>query len=102
VSAQKTTPQAPLPPDLILVGKKPPMAYASAIGVRFQSGANVLTVKARGRAISTAVDAVEIVRKRLFQGKISVKSIAIGTQQVSGSDGRSRNVSTIEMILEKT
>lgn len=94
-------PREPIPPDTILIGKKPIMAYATAVMMHFQSGAQVLTVKARGRAISTAVDVVEVVRRRFFAGKLAVKEISIGTQAIGeGSD--IRNVSTIEIKLEKT
>ncbi len=91
----------PIPPDTILIGKKPIMAYATAVMMHFQSGAPILTVKARGRAISTAVDVVEVVRRRFFAGKLSIKEISIGTQ-VLGEGGDTRNVSTIEIKLQKT
>ena len=94
-------PREPIPPDTILIGKKPIMAYATAVMMHFQSGAKVLTVKARGRAISTAVDVVEVVRRRFFAGKLAVREISIGTQAMGeGSD--IRNVSTIEIKVEKT
>jgi DNA-binding protein len=93
-------PREPIPPDTILIGRKPIMAYATAVMMHFQSGAKVLTVKARGRAISTAVDVVEVVRRRFFAGKLSIKEVGIGTQALGeGSD--IRNVSTIEIKLEK-
>jgi len=91
----------PIPPDTILIGKKPIMAYATAVMMHLQSGAKTLTVKARGRSISTAVDVVEVTRRRFFAGKLAVKEISIGTQ-VIGEAGDSRNVSTIEIKLEKT
>lgn len=91
----------PIPPDTILIGKKPVMAYATAVMMHFQSGAGVLTVKARGRAISRAVDVVEVVRRRFFGGKLSVREISIGTQAI-GEGGDTRNVSTIEIKIEKT
>ena len=94
-------PREPIPPDTILIGKKPIMAYATAVMMHFQSGAKVLTVKARGRAISTAVDVVEVVRRRFFAGKLTIKEISIGTQ-VLGEGSDTRNVSTIELKLEKT
>lgn len=94
-------PREPIPPDTILIGKKPIMAYATAVMMHFQSGPQVLTVKARGRAISTAVDVVEVVRRRFFAGKLAVKEISIGTQ-VIGEGSDTRNVSTIEIKLEKT
>ena len=94
-------PREPIPPDTILIGKKPIMAYATAVMMHFQSGAKVLTIKARGRAISTAVDVVEVVRRRFFAGKLAIKEISIGTQ-VLGEGSDIRNVSTIELKLEKT
>ncbi|MGD0689865.1 MAG: DNA/RNA-binding protein AlbA [Candidatus Bathyarchaeia archaeon] len=91
----------PIPPDTILIGKKPIMAYATAVMMHFQAGAQTLTVKARGRAISTAVDVVEVVRRRFFAGKLAVQEISIGTQALGeGSD--IRNVSTIEIKVKKT
>jgi DNA-binding protein len=91
----------PIPPDTILIGKKPIMAYATAVMMHFQSGAKTLTVKARGRSISTAVDVVEVTRRRFFAGKLAVKEISIGTQ-IIGEGADTRNVSTIEIKVEKT
>ncbi len=94
-------PRAPIPPDTILIGKKPVMSYATAVMMHFQSGAKELTVKARGRAISRAVDVIEVVRRRFFGGKLAVKEIAIGTE-VLGEAADTRNVSSIEIKIEKT
>ena len=94
-------PRSLIPPDTILIGKKPVMSYATAVMMHFTSGAKVLTIKARGRAISRAVDVIEVVRRRFFGGKLSVKDIAIGTETL-GEGGDSRNVSTIEIKVEKT
>jgi len=77
------------------------MAYATAVMMHFQSGAKELTVKARGRAISRAVDVIEVVRRRFFGGKLIVKEIAIGTE-VLGEAADTRNVSSIEIKIEKT
>ena len=96
-----TAPREPSPPDTILVGKKPVMAYATAVMMHFQSGAKVLTIKARGRAISRAVDVVEVVRRRFFAGKMSVKEVTIGTQAL-GEGGETRNVSTMDIKIEKS
>lgn len=94
-------PREPIPPDTILIGKKPIMAYATAVMMHFQSGAKILTIKARGRSISTAVDVVEVVRRRFFAGKLTIREISIGTQ-VLGEGSDIRNVSTIEIKVEKT
>ena len=99
--ARPFKPRAPIPPDTILIGNKPVMAYATAVMMHFHGGSNILTIKARGRAISRAVDVVEVVRRRFFEGKMKVIDVAIGTQAL-GEGGDVRNVSTIEIKVEKT
>jgi DNA-binding protein len=76
------------------------MAYATAIVMQVNSGSKELAVKARGRAISKAVDVVEVVRRRFFDGKLDIKDIRIGTETL-GEQGRTRNVSTMEIKLFK-
>src|SRR5881397_2620030 len=66
-------PRGQIPPDTVFIGKKPLMAYATAVMMHFNSGQNVLTVKARGQSISHAVDVVEVVRRRLFQENSRLK-----------------------------
>lgn len=97
---QQARAREPIPPDTILIGKKPIMAYATAVMMHLQSGAKTLTIKARGRSISTAVDVVEVTRRRFFAGKLAVKEISIGTQTI-GEGADTRNVSTIEIKVEK-
>jgi len=85
----------------VLIGKKPVMNYVLACITLLQGGAGELTVKARGRAISRAVDVVEIIRRR-FMPDIKIKEIRIGTQQMTGEEGGTpSNVSTIELVLTK-
>ncbi|SRR5712692_2428275 len=94
-------PRSQIPPDTVFIGKKPLMAYATAVMMHFNSGSKILTVKARGQSISHAVDVVEVVRRRFFQGKLNIKDVKIGTELL-GEEGETRNVSTIEIKLEKT
>jgi DNA-binding protein Alba len=86
----------------VLIGQKPAMNYVLACITLFHGGAKEINVKARGRAISRAVDVVEIVRRR-FLPDIKIKSIDIGTQQLpprQGEEGRGpSNVSTLEIAL---
>ncbi len=93
-------PRQPIPPDTILIGKKPVMAYATAVMMHFHGGTKELTVKARGRAISRAVDVIEVVRRRFFGGKLSIKEINIGTETL-GEANDTRNVSTIEIKVQR-
>ncbi len=94
-------PRGQIPPDTVFIGKKPLMAYATAVMMHFNSGQNRLTVKARGQSISHAVDVVEVVRRRFFQGKLTIREVRIASE-VLGEEGDTRNVSTIEIVLEKT
>ncbi len=93
-------PRSPIPADTVFIGKKPLMAYATAVMMHFNGGAKHLTVKARGQSISHAVDVVEVVRRRFFQGMLSIREVKIGTE-VLGEADETRNVSTIEITIEK-
>ena len=64
------------------------------------TGSGDISVKARGRAISKAVDVVEVVRRRFFDGKLDISDVQIGTE-ILGDEGQTRNVSTIEIKLKK-
>jgi len=55
-------------PNVIYVGRKPPMNYVLAIITSFSgSNAKEVTLKVRGQAITTAVDAGEIARHRFMK-----------------------------------
>ena len=85
--------------NVIFVGQKPPMSYVLAVVTQFNtSGSEEVVLKARGRSISTAVDTAEIVRNR-FVVDAKLKDITIGTESVTNEEGRTSNVSSIEIIL---
>jgi DNA-binding protein len=89
--------------DVVFVGNKPPMSYVLAIITAFSSGqTKEITLKARGQAITTAVDVAEITRSRFIK-ELKVSKIAIGTAEMPPREGenRSRMVSTIEISLAK-
>jgi DNA-binding protein len=88
------------PENVVLVGNKGTMNYVLATVLQFNKGSNDVSIKARGRAISKAVDVAEITRTRFLQDKCKVKKIEIGTEEIK-EDDRTRNVSTINIILEK-
>jgi DNA-binding protein len=90
-------------PKVMFVGMKPPMSYVLGIMMAF-SGPNIKEVmlKARGQAISTAVDAAEIARHK-FMKELSISKINIGTEEMPPREGQSknRNISTIEITLTR-
>jgi len=86
---------------VIFVGDKPVMNYVLAVMTQFNKPVSTVTLKARGRAISRAVDAAEITRNR-FMLNIIVKNITIGTEAIQSEDGKTVNVSSMEIVLAKT
>jgi len=64
------------------------------------SNAKEIILKARGRAITTAVDTAEITRRR-FMKDLKVSKISIGTEEMPPREGenRPRMVSTMEITL---
>jgi len=85
---EETTEERRTDENVIYVGSKPPMSYVLAIITQFNtSGSDEVVIKARGRAISTAVDAAEITRNRFATDK-EVKEIKIGTESITNEEGR--------------
>ena len=84
--------------NTIFVGNKAPMSYVLAVVTQFNSGSKEVSIKARGRAISRAVDTAEIVRNR-FVPNAKIKDIKIGTESITNEEGRTSNVSSIEIVL---
>ena len=85
--------------NVVFIGIKPVMQYVLAVITQVNQGGGNVALKARGRAISRAVDVAEITRNRFLQGMV-VESITIGTEAVQGERGVT-NVSTIEIVLGK-
>uniref|UniRef100_A0A7C2N8A1 DNA/RNA-binding protein Alba n=1 Tax=Archaeoglobus fulgidus TaxID=2234 RepID=A0A7C2N8A1_ARCFL len=85
---------------VVFVGNKPIMNYVLATLTQLNEGAKEVVIKARGRAISRAVDVAEIVRNRFMPG-VNVKEIRIDTEELESEQGRRSNVSTIEIVLAK-
>jgi DNA-binding protein len=107
VPANVEKPQAPAEPmrrtekNVVLIGVKPIMNYVIACVTVFNARGNDVCLKARGRAISRAVDTVELLR-RAFVKDLAIKEIKIGTEEIMREEGRRSNVSTIEITLAKT
>ncbi len=86
--------------NVIFVGRKPSMAYVLGVITQFNEGKKEVHIKARGKAISRAVDVAEIVRRR-FVNDVTVKNIEIGTEERELNDKTKINVSAIEIVLSK-
>ena len=75
------------------------MNYCLAVLSCLQNNKTTVELKARGRAISSAVDVAEVTRNR-FMDNLNVENIEIGTEELEGHEGQKRNVSTITIVLK--
>jgi len=66
--------------NAVLIGRKPVMNYVLACITSFHGGAKEVSVKARGKAISRAIDVVEVVRRRFLP---DVKVSRLVLEQIS-------------------
>ena len=76
------------------------MSYVLACVTQFNDGNTEILLRARGRAISHAVDVAEIVRNK-FVMDTEIRNVTIGTEVVTGDQGEKLNVSSIEIVLGK-
>lgn len=87
--------------NTVFVGnKKPTINYVLACMTLFANSKKIV-LKARGRAISKAVDVTEILRRR-FVTEAKVSSVQIGTEELTDAETkRTSRVSSIEITLTK-
>lgn len=86
--------------NIIYIGNKPVMNYVLAVVTQMNSGATEVYLKARGKAISRAVDVAEIVRNRFIPDS-EVTDIEIATEEIENHEGLTSNVSTISIQIVK-
>jgi DNA-binding protein len=86
--------------NIVYIGNKPVMNYVLAVVTQMNGGIPQVMLKARGRAISRAVDVAEIVRNR-FITDAELGTIDISTEEVTSREGSNSNVSAIEIQLNK-
>ena len=89
------------PDSIVYVGSKPINAYILACVTQFTEGAPEVTLKARGRAISRAVDVAEILRRKFMPDSVELVDVAISTETIDDSERGKSNVSAMEIILRK-
>jgi DNA-binding protein len=85
--------------DIIFIGKKPLMSYVTSTIIQL-SAMPIVTIKARGLSIAHAVDVVQIVLQRT-KPAYTTGEIKIDSESLVSSDGRNRNVSTIEIPIKR-
>ena len=85
--------------DTIFIGKKPLMTYVTSAIIQLAI-MPLVTIKARGLSIAHAVDVVQIILRKTSPA-FMVEDIKIGSESLVSSDGRNRNVSTIEIPIKR-
>jgi len=86
----------------IFIGGKPFMNYVTGVVMQFGNGAKRVTVKARGKFISKGVDVAEVARRKfLTEQKVSVEDVQIGSEEFENKEGKTINVSILEVVLKK-
>jgi len=89
--------------NTVLVGKKPVMNYVTACITFFNNGnEKPVIIKARGHAISKAIDTVELLR-RGFVKNLEISDISINTEELLRAETNQKsNISTIKIIIKKS
>lgn len=85
--------------NTVFIGRKPVLNYVLACMTLFKSGYEEISIKARGRSISRAVDVVEVLKNR-FMADAEVSDIKIGTETVESDDRGPSNISTIDITVK--
>ena len=83
---------------VVFIGDKPFMNYVTGVVMQFNTGVPKVTIKARGKHISRAVDAAEAAKNK-FMKDIKAKNIKIGSEEFQGKTGKTVRVSTMEIEL---
>ena len=93
-------PESSGPRDTIYIGKKPLMAYVTATLIQLTNVPSV-TIKARGMSIGRAVDVSQIISRKTENAGYTIGNINISSESLESQDGRTRNVSTIEIEVKR-
>lgn len=87
--------------NIVFIGKKAAMAYVLAVVTQMNQGSSEVILKARGKAISRAVDVAEILKNKFIKD-LKVNKIDISTEEITNEDGAQLKVSAIEINLSKS
>ncbi len=84
--------------NVIFVGTKPIMTYVTATLTQLATQPTV-TIKARGKRITQAVDVSQMIVKRMNTVGYTVSDVRIASDSLISQDGKKRNVSTMEIDI---
>lgn len=87
--------------NTVYVGSKPAMSYVLAVVTQFEEEEHdEVHIKARGKAVATAVDVAEFVRNR-FVEDAELADVDIGTDEITTDDGEEMRLSSIHINLAR-
>ena len=86
--------------DSVFIGKKPLMTYVTSTIVQLATKTNV-NIKARGLTTAIAIDVAQLVLKKT-KPAFEIDNVLIGSESLVSSDGRNRDVSTIDISIKRT
>ena len=84
--------------NTIPIGKKPIMTYVNSTLTQLSSLPSV-TITARGRSITAAVDVSQFILKRMNSVGYKISDVRISSSLLESNDGKKRNVSAIEIDI---
>ena len=87
--------------NMIFIGTKPIMTYVTAALTRL-SPLSILTIKARGKRITQAIDVSQMIVKRMNEVGFAIDDVRILSDLLVSKDGQKRSVSTIEIDVKNT
>tara|TARA_B110000881_G_scaffold63662_1_gene55109 strand:- start:145 stop:429 length:285 start_codon:yes stop_codon:yes gene_type:complete len=86
--------------DTIYIGKKPLMTYVTSAIIQLATQP-LVTIKARGLTTAIAIDVAQVVLKKTHPA-FQIGDVTIGSEALVASDGRNRDVSTIDISIKRT
>ncbi len=87
--------------NVIFIGTKPIMTYVTATLTQL-SNQQTVTIKARGKRITQAVDVSQMIIHRMNTVGYKLGAIRISSDLLTSQDGKQRNVSAVEIDITKS
>ena len=86
--------------NVIFIGTKPIMDYVSATLTQLSTRPTI-TIKARGKRITQAVDVSQMIAKRMDAVGFVISDVRISSELLTSQDGKERKVSNMEIDISK-
>ena len=86
--------------NVIFIGTKPIMDYVSATLTQLSTRPTI-TIKARGKRITQAVDVSQMIAKRMDAVGYVISDVRIASESLTSQDGKQRKVSNMEIDISK-